>query len=147
MADHRDEVAELFEEAGGRGREWFDGEGFSFSRLGSLEDAAFQALCAKLQQDNWRRSHPEKVREYRARAETKPERKEYRRAWKKKDRDAKWETKATATCSWCQRQFKRKRVGRTAKTCSQRCCWNVWYHRRNPTAPRRGLRNRRAGPA
>ena len=120
MSLDRSDIAELFAEASTRGErgEFFDGDSYSFRRLGSLKDAAFHRLCAKLQQDNWRRTNPEKVREYRGRAAAKPERKAYRAAWKKKALDRKWAARPKCVCAWCGVQFERiNRVGPVPKFC------------------------------
>ena len=125
----RSDIHAEFAEAAHRGErgEFFDGDSYSFRRLGSLKDAAFQRLCTKLQQDNWRRSHPEKVREFRLRAEAKSARKAYRAAWKKASRDAKWSSRSRCICAWCGVEFERaKRVGPVPKFCKPAHHWRAW---------------------
>lgn len=78
MSFRDDEVTAEFEAASGMGREFFDGDSYSFRRLGKLDRDDFQRLTDRLRSLRWYRqntgyaqslnrawkaAHPERVRE------------------------------------------------------------------------------------
>lgn len=53
MAFLREEIFEEFEEASGRGREWFDGDGYGFRRLGKADNSDIDRLANLLRYKRW----------------------------------------------------------------------------------------------
>lgn len=146
--DISSEVAEQFNDAASHGSgEWFDGESYSFRRLGSLKDAQFELLCRRLAGRNHMRqkraADPQAARD-RLNAWRAANR-ELCRAWDKARRDRKrvWLKLQCQECRVIYSPPKTKNV--FSKWCSQRC--RNKHHGRIRTLEgrrNRGIRNMRA---
>jgi hypothetical protein len=60
--DLHEGIAEEFASASGRGREWFDAEGYDTRRLPKISNKDIAPLKARLAQKKWRAEYPERAR-------------------------------------------------------------------------------------
>lgn len=138
-----DEVEALFREASGRGREWLDGDSYSFRGLPGLGDKAFAKLCASLRATKWNREHPERRAEIQRGYNAKAERKNRHLASARARRARRFAQQANAllTCSECGAQFLRKVTrgrffGPAPKFCREACAQRAYYQAKTPGARR-----------
>lgn len=144
-----EEVADLFREASGRGREWLDSESYSFRGLPGLGDKAFAKLCASLRATKWNREHPERRAEIQSAYNAKPERKARHLASARKRRAARMAALAAQVlvCAECGDQFRRKVTrgrffGPSPKFCGEACAQRAHYQVKTPGARRIKRRGR-----
>jgi hypothetical protein len=131
-------LAEEFGRGAGRGREWFDSEGYGFRRLPKLRDEAFEKKIKSLRATAWGKAHPERVAEYHRRYNATPEVKAKTRERKRRYREAARAKRLAEllTCEECGRKFRRKPMGPKPRFCRYACQMRHRYQRVTPGAKR-----------
>lgn len=121
---------------GGEFHEWFGTEGYSFRRLGRINNDDLRHMAAVARATRWNREHPERRREIQRRYWSKPE----VRARQNEQARARRATKPAPVlvCRECRCQFvKRGRRGGTIpEFCRDACRQRFRYQQRTPDARR-----------